>query len=119
MYLAVKGSKSANQFIGHVLSDEWDPYSFVKESGITNQPKEKEVEKDGFGLKEGRLIKSTVDKASKNHPWYLSSGSKDDANDIQDEKDVPVEVPNAANEEECKDIAVNVGKKCVVSEAKE
>ena len=38
MYLAVEGRKSANTFVGCVLSDEWNPYHFVKESGTTKHP---------------------------------------------------------------------------------
>ena len=48
MYLALKGRKSANPFVGPVLSNEWNPYHFVKESGSANNPKEKDVEKESF-----------------------------------------------------------------------
>ena len=42
-----------------------EPYYYLKESGSTNQPREKDLKKDGTGYKEGTLIKSTVDKTSK------------------------------------------------------
>ena len=39
MSLAVEDRKSANPFVGHELSDEWNPYHYVKESGSVNEPK--------------------------------------------------------------------------------
>ena len=44
IHLAIKVKKSANPIVGHVISDEWDPYGYKKESCSANQPKEKDVE---------------------------------------------------------------------------
>ena len=79
MYLAVEDRKSANPFIGHVLSDEWNPYYYVKESGSA-VPKEKDVKKFGTDYKERTLIKFTVEKATE----IIS----DDAKTNQDEKNI-------------------------------
>ena len=43
LYLAVKDRKSANPFVGHVLSDEWNPNYYEKETSFAVQPKEKDV----------------------------------------------------------------------------
>ena len=42
MYLAVENRESANQFLGHVLSDEWNPHYYENNSGFAVQPKEKD-----------------------------------------------------------------------------
>ena len=89
MYLAVEDRKSANPFIGHVLSDEWNPYHYVKESGSAVLPKEKDVEKVGTLLK--RVHSSSP-------LWKTTEITKDDAKTIKDEKDIQMEVPNIANE---------------------
>ena len=44
MYLALEDRKSANTFSGHYLSDEWNPYHYVKESGSAVQPKEMDAD---------------------------------------------------------------------------
>ena len=59
------------------------------------QPNEKDVEKVGTAFEENTHIKSIVEKANEI--------SKDDAITIQDEKDVLMEVPNAASEKELKE----------------
>ena len=64
MYLAVKDRKSANLFVAHVLSDEWNTYHYIMESGFANEPKEKNKQKVGTVAKKVSVIKSTVDKAS-------------------------------------------------------
>ena len=84
MYLAVKDSKSANPFEGHVLSDEWHPYHYEKELGFAIQPKEKDEEKVGTVSEEGTLIKCTVEKTSEI--------ANDYAKTIQNERDVQTEV---------------------------
>ena len=109
MYLAVEDRKSANLFVGHVLSDEWNPYHYVKKSA--NKSKEKDVEKVGKASEEGTLIKSTVDKATKI--------AKDDAKTIQDEKDIQMEASIAATEKELKDILVNIENEYNASESME
>ena len=76
MYVAVEDRKSANPFVGHVLSDEWNPYYYVMESSSTVQPKEKDVEKVGTASEEGTLIMFTVKEASEI--------IKDDAKTIQE-----------------------------------
>ena len=53
-----------NFFVGHVLSDEWNPYHYVKEADSVIQSKKECVEKDGAISKKATLIKSAVDKAS-------------------------------------------------------
>ena len=102
MYLAVEERKSANPFVGHVPSDEWNPYHCVKESGSDNQPKKKDVEKVGRVSEEGTLIKSTVEKAAKI--------AKDDAETIKDEKDIQMKVPKAAIEKELKEVVDDIDK---------
>ena len=109
MYLAVDDTKSVNPFVGHVLSDEWNPYHYEKESGSLNQPKEKDLEKSGTVSEEGTLIKSTVEKAAEI--------TKDDVKAIQDKKDVQIEVPNAATEKELKEVVVDIEKEYDVSES--
>ena len=47
MYLAVEDRKSANPYVGHVMSAGWDPNYNVRESGSAVQPKENDVEKNG------------------------------------------------------------------------
>ena len=71
IYLAVEDSKSANLVAGHVLSDKWNPYYYVKESGYAIQPKEKDVEKVGTAFEESTLIKSTVKKPLKSPRMML------------------------------------------------
>ena len=61
IYMAVEDRKSANLF---VLSDQWNSYNYVKESGSANQPKEMDVEKVVTVSEEGMFIKSTVEKAT-------------------------------------------------------
>ena len=100
MYLAIEDRKSANPFVGHVLSDEQNPYHYVKESGSVVQPKEKDVEMVGTASEEGALIKSSVEKAAEI--------TKDDTKTIQDEKDIQMEVPNAATEKELKKVVVDI-----------
>ena len=58
---------------------------------------------------------STVDKASKMTPGidsnehvHQQSGLQNDANNIQDEKNIQMEVPNAAIEKECKEVPVDI-----------
>ena len=87
MYLAVEDNK-------HWMSDEWNPYYYEKESGSAVQPKGKDVEKVGTVSEEGTLIKSTVEK--------VIEITKDNAKTTQDEKDVLMDVPNAATEKELK-----------------
>ena len=108
-----------------MLSDEWNLYHFLRESGYANQPKERLWKKMVQVLK-STLIKSTVDKASKTTPGIDSqehahqpSGLKDDANNIRCEKDIQMEVSNAATEKESKEVAVDIEKKYDVSEEKE
>ena len=60
-----------------MLSDEWNPYHYAKESGFANKLKEEDVEKIGTVFEEGTWIKSTVEKAFKI--------TKDDAKTIQNE----------------------------------
>ena len=94
MYLEIQEKESVNP---HQLSDEWDSYYFVKESGSANQSKENGVETDALDSKEAMLIKSNVYKVTKvisgidfkknahpQHPNRLN----DDTNKIQDEMDV-------------------------------
>ena len=90
LHLAVEDRKSANSFVGHVLSDEWNPYYYEKESGSAVQPKEKDVEKVGTVFDEGTHIQSTVEKTTEI--------TKDDAKTIQDERDVQTEVTIASTE---------------------
>ena len=47
-----------------MLSDEWNTYHYVKESGSDVQAIEKEVEKIVTVYEEGTLIKSTGDKGA-------------------------------------------------------
>ena len=54
-----------NQFIDHVLSDQLNPYHYVKESGSANQPNEQDVGKVVSVSKKRTLIKSTVEKPQK------------------------------------------------------
>ena len=42
MYFAVENRESANQFLCHVLSDEWNPHYYENNSGFAVQPKEKD-----------------------------------------------------------------------------
>ena len=77
MYLAVEDTKSANPFVGHVLSDELNLYHYVKEWGSAVQPKEKDVEKVGAASDKGTLVKSTMEKGAEI--------TKDDSKTIQDE----------------------------------
>ena len=63
------------------------------------------MEKDGKVSKEGKLIKTTVNNASKITPGidfkkhaHKPSGLKDDAYNIQHDKDVQMKVSNAATE---------------------
>ena len=48
-----------------ILSDKLFPYQHVKKSSSAVQPKEKDAKKVGTFSKAKRLIKSTVDKATK------------------------------------------------------
>ena len=41
MYLAIEDRKSENPFVGDVLSDEWNPYYYVKEPGSAVQVKKR------------------------------------------------------------------------------
>ena len=102
MYLVVEERKSANPFVGHVLSNEWNTYHYVKEKNSANQPKEKDVEKVGAVYEESTLIKSTAEK--------VTEITKDDAKTVQDEKDIQMEVPNAATEKELKEVVVDIEK---------
>ena len=70
-----------------MLSDEWNPYHYVKEASSVNQPKEKDVEKVGIVSEKGTLIKSSVENAT--------AITKDDAKTIQDEKEIQMKAPNA------------------------
>ena len=88
MYLAGEGRKSVNPFVGHVLSDECNPCYYVRESDSDNQPKEKDMEKVGTVSGEGTLIKFSLEKATEI--------TKDDTKTTQHEKDIQMEVPNAA-----------------------
>ena len=45
MYLAVQDRKSANPFVSHVMSAEWDQYFYEEESFSVMQPKEMNMEK--------------------------------------------------------------------------
>ena len=45
MYFAVEDKKSANPYVSHVLSAEWDSYYYEKKSIFAVQPKEKDMEK--------------------------------------------------------------------------
>ena len=69
-----------------------DPYYYINESGSAVQLPKEEVDKVGAVSKEDILINSTVEKAIKI--------TKDDAKAIQNEKDVQMEVPNAATKNE-------------------
>ena len=71
MYLVVEDKKIANPFVGHVLSDEWSPYHYVKESGSVNQPKAKDVEKVGTVPEEGKIIKHLLKKPLKSPRMML------------------------------------------------
>ena len=64
-YSAVEGRKSANPFVGHVISDECNPNHYIQKAGSVNQSKEKDVEKIATVYKEGTLIKSIADKSLK------------------------------------------------------
>ena len=86
MYLAVEHRKSANPFVGHVLCNEWNPYHYVKKSGLANNFKDMDVKKVGTVSNKDTHIKSTVEMASKI--------TNDDTKTIQNEKDVQMEVPN-------------------------
>ena len=67
-----------------MLSDEWNSYYYEKESGSAVQSKEKNVEKVGTCFEWCTFIATEI--------------TKDDVKNIQDEKDVQMEVPNAATE---------------------
>ena len=88
--MVVEDRKSANSFVDHVLSDNLNPYYYEKGSSSAVQPKEKDVEKVGTVSEEGTLIKFNVEKAP--------NITKYDAETIQDEEDVQMEVPNVATE---------------------
>ena len=109
MYLAVEDRKSVNLLVGYVMSAEWDPYYYEKESGFVVQPKEKDVKKVGIASEKGTHIKSTVEKATEI--------TKDDANTIQDEKDVLMEVSNAATEKELKEVVIDIKKEYCISKS--
>ena len=94
IYLAVEDRKSANPFVGHVLSDKLIPYHDTKKLGSAVQLKEKDVEKVGTASEESTLIKSTVEKAAEI--------TNNDSKTIQKEMGVQMEVPNAATEKESK-----------------
>ena len=64
MYLAVEDQKSANPYVCHVMSADWDPYFYEKESRSAGQPKEKDMQKVGAASEKGTLIKSIVKKAT-------------------------------------------------------
>ena len=72
------------------MSDEWNTYHYVKESGSAVQPKEKNVETVEAASEEGTLIKSTVEKGTKI--------SNDDTKTIKDERDIQMDVSNVATE---------------------
>ena len=76
MYLAVKDRKSANTFVGHLMSAEWDPYCYEKATNFCCATQKKD-----------KSLKAT-------------EITKDDDKIIQDQKDVLVEVPNEATEKE-------------------
>ena len=103
--------KTANQYGDHLLSDEQDPYYFVKESGSANQPTGKDVKMHAIGFKKGSFVKSTVNEAFKIIPVIDShgnthpSGLTKDENNIQDEKDIQMEVSNATTEIGSKEVA--------------
>ena len=60
MYLGVEDRKSANPYVGHVMSADWDPYYYEKDSNSAMQPKEMDVENIGAASEEGTFIKFTV-----------------------------------------------------------
>ena len=43
--------KSDNQYVDHVLSDEWDPYHYVMESCSAKKLKEKDVKRESLHSK--------------------------------------------------------------------
>ena len=108
MYLTVQDRKSANPCVGHVMSAEWNPYFYEKESFSAVQPKEKDMEKVGAASEEGTPIKSTVGKDTEI--------SKDYAKTIQDEKDVLMEFPKVATDKELKEEVVDIYKEYSVVE---
>ena len=68
MYLAVQERKSANPYIGHVMSAEWDLYFYEKKLISDVQPKEKDVEKVRAASEEDLLVevpKAATDKELK------------------------------------------------------
>ena len=99
MYLAVEDRKSANPYVGHVMSADWDPYFYEKESSSAVQPKEKDVEQVGAAFEEDTLIKSAVGKETKM--------TNDDAKAIQD---VLTEAPKADTEKELNEVALDFEK---------
>ena len=72
IYFAVEDKNSANPFVRHVVSDEWNQYHYIKESGSPNLPKEKDMEKECKGSTEDTVIKSTLDKAYNITPGIYS-----------------------------------------------
>ena len=60
IYMEIPEWETANPYEGHVLSDEWHPYWFVKDSRYANQLKEKDLEMEMLGSVEGTLTNSTV-----------------------------------------------------------
>ena len=53
MYLPVQDGKNVKTYVGHVMSAEWDLYSYEKEWFSAVQPKEKDLEKFEAASKEG------------------------------------------------------------------
>ena len=102
MYLAVEDRKSANPYAGHVMSAEWYPYFYEKESISAVLNKEEDAEEVAPNFEEGLLIKSTVGKATEI--------TKDDAKTIQDEKDILMEFLKAATEKEFKEEKLDIEK---------
>ena len=64
MYLELQERKNVNLYVGHPLSDEWGPYLVLMESGSANEFKEKDVEMDALGSKQGLLSNSAISEAS-------------------------------------------------------
>ena len=64
MYLAVDKRKEENQYVGHVMSADWYPHFYKKESSSAMQPKEKDVEKVVAASEQYTLILRIVPKPS-------------------------------------------------------
>ena len=86
-----------------------EPILLCKETSLCCSAQKKDVEKVGIASEEGILIKSTVEEAAEI--------TNDDAKTIQIEKDVQMEVPNAANEKELKEVVLDIEKEYGDSES--